>query len=272
MEQERFCVVGCGGLGSALIKGIVRNRGAASVAVVDRNPEKITAVEKELGETLESASQLEDIRGANVVVLAVKPFATAQLLKQAAPLFDSETLFVSVAAGVSLATLEVAAPGRPIARAMPNIGSSVGAGTTAVMLGAACNAPRDTRRLEEVFQVAGVLRFLADENQFHAVTALSGSGPAFVLMMLETMEDAGVKCGLKREDAAFFATGALDAALSLSRKTAIGPGALRAQITSPGGTTIAGLAALDQRGFRAAIFDAIDSAESRSRSMEEENS
>lgn len=271
MKQEKFCVIGCGGLGSALVKGIARNHQNASVAVVDRNPQKVSLVEKELGQSLESASTFHEIKNADVVVLAVKPHATAALLKAAAQHFDSDTLYVSVAAGVSLDVLQKAAPGASIARAMPNIGSSVGAGTTAVLLGDACLAQRDQRRLEDVFKVAGSLRFLDDEKQFHAVTALSGSGPAFVLLMLETMEDAGVKCGLKRENAAFFAAGALEAALALSRETDCGPGALRAQITSPGGTTIAGLAALDRGGFRAAILDAVDSAESRSRSMESEN-
>ncbi len=272
MKNEKYCVIGCGGLGSALVRGILRHNNDQDLIVIDRHPEKVQAVEEDLGMKISSSNSLDAAAGADVVIMAVKPYATTDLLGQLAKLAGAETLFISVAAGLGFAALEAAAPRAAIARTMPNIGSAVAAGTTAVMLSTAAKPKRDGARLESIFGAVGQTRVLSKESEFHSATALAGSGPAFVLMMIETMEDAGVRGGLSRKDAGFFARGAFRAAVELLESTGLEPGQLKAQITSPGGTTIAGLAALERGGFRGSILDGVDAAEDRSQEMEKENS
>jgi pyrroline-5-carboxylate reductase len=271
MKNEKYCVIGCGGLGGALVRGILRHDRDQGLVVIDRHPEKIQAIESELGIEISSSDSIEAAADADVVLMAVKPHATTGLLENLSKLAGADTLFISVAAGLGLGALEVAAPRAAIARTMPNIGSAVAAGTTAVMLSKRAQPKRDGARLESIFGAVGQTRFLSKESEFHSATALAGSGPAFVLMMMETMEDAGVRCGLSRKDAGFFARGAFRAAVELLESTGLEPGQLKAQITSPGGTTIAGLAALERGGFRGSILDGVDAAEDRSQEMEKEN-
>lgn len=261
-------LVGVGGLGGALARGLGW-RPDIDLVLSDLDVAKAEACIDAASRAQLAPSAEEAARDAEVVVLAVKPPHMAPLITSLSKVVKPTTLLVSCAAGVSLASLEKARGKAPLARVMPNVGASVGACTTAVVLGPGCEEARDYERLEQIFAVVGEVRRVKDEDHLHAITALSGSGPAFVLLALEAMEDAGVAAGLSRDDAAFFARGAFTAAAALAAKEEATPSALKSRVTSPGGTTIAGLGALERRAVRAAFWEAVEAATRRSRELSE---
>lgn len=263
----RVGLVGVGGLGGALLRGWAQ-REELDVVAVDRTRAKVEDASRGASHVSYSAEMEGGARGRDVVVLAVKPGHIVPALERLYAVAAPGTLFISCAAGVNLRALEDAAPGASIVRAMPNVGAAVGQCTTGFVLGSQCDAARDEERVKALFCAVGAVRSLASEAAIHAVTALSGSGPAFMLLALEAMEDAGVAAGLSRGDARFFARGALTAAAGLADGDAYQAAAIRAQITSPGGTTIAGLLTLERAAARAAFQDAVRAAAQRSREME----
>jgi pyrroline-5-carboxylate reductase len=252
----KVAILGVGGLGSALAHGLVGK--VEALALSDRHPEKLTPFS---GAALLTADPLEAARGADVVVLAVKPKATAELAAAISAAVAPGALLVSCAAGIPVSSLPGAA-----ARAMPSIGASRGASTTAVFLGPRCVPERDRPRVVEVFAAVGKVREVPDEAWLHAVTAVAASGPAFLLVAVEALVDAGVEAGLPRTDALAFAAGAIQAAAA-RLDDGVEPANLRALVTSPAGTTAAGLAALEKGAVRAAFLDAVRAAVARSKEL-----
>lgn len=263
----RVALIGCGGLGGALARGLGW-RPELDLTLADLNAEKAHALIDGASRARVAPSAEEAARDADIVVLAVKPHQMVAVMSAIGKTVGADALLVSCAAGLPLAAMEKARGKAALARAMPNVGASVGACTTAAVLGAGCEEQRDIDRLEAVFGVVGEMRVVRDEQNLHPITALSGSGPAFALLALEAMEDAGVAAGLSREDARFFARGAFSAAAALGQDTEVPPAAIRARITSPGGTTIAGLLKLEETGARAAFIAAVQAATRRSKEME----
>ena len=203
---------------------------------------------------------------AHVVVLATKPQSMPEVLVELAPRLGpgkAEPLIVSIAAGVSLETLQagLAGYGR-LVRVMPNTPCLVGAGASAYALGPNVR-PHDERLVRELLQAVGVAHRVA-ESALDAVTGLSGSGPAFVYSIIEALSDGGVRVGLPRDVATSLAAqtglGAAKMVLETGRHT----GELKDQVTSPGGTTIAGIHALERGGLRSALMDAVQAATARS--------
>jgi pyrroline-5-carboxylate reductase len=260
----KVTLIGCGGLGSALARGLSQAEGI-QLTVCDKHPEKGKAALAQ-GEGAFEPDLRKAATGADVVLVAVKPPAVPGVCVVVDGLVDREGLVVSLAAGLSLAVLAQSCRRAALARAMPNTGSSVGAGTTALVLGPRCEEPRDSERLLAIFGAVGQVRALVREDAMHAATAVAGSGPAFALLALEAMMDAGVAAGFSRNDASFFARGAFRAAVALADE-GVCPAELRARIASPGGTTIAGLGALEKAGARSAFWDAIMASIGRSREM-----
>jgi len=176
-------------------------------------------------------------------------------------------LWVSIAAGVPLATLAAALPpGAHIVRAMPNTPALVRSGATAFVAGAACSA-QDRALARALFEGVGLAWEAPSEALLDAVTGLSGSGPAYVFVFLEALSDAGVRMGLPRDAATALATQTVLGAAKLAQETGRHPAALKDQVTSPGGTTIAGLERLEAHGFRAAIHEAVAAATRRSKEL-----
>jgi pyrroline-5-carboxylate reductase len=264
----RVTLIGCGSLGSALARRLSHTDGI-ELTVCDRHPERVEAA---IGGTSAQAEPAPDkaIAFADVAVIAVKPPAVEALLRQLGTGIPDTCLVVSVAAGLPLARLQAAAPGRAVARTMPNTGASAGVSTTAYTLGDNCEKPRDDDRLRKVFEAVGEVLELRDESYMHQATALAGSGPAFLLLVLEAMTDAGIAGGLTRAEADQLARGALRAASTLADAQEAPPAELRARISSPGGTTIAGLGALEKGRARATFWDAVVVATARSRLMADE--
>jgi pyrroline-5-carboxylate reductase len=202
---------------------------------------------------------------ATVVVVAVKPADVAAALEACAPVLADGALVLSIAAGVTIDALESAAPGHAVVRAMPNTGALVGRGAAAISAGNLAAEP-DLELAERVLGAVGVV-VRVPEQQLDAVTGLSGSGPAYVFLVAEAMIEAGVLVGLPRETAGVLVRQTLLGAATLLGDGTESPESLRAGVTSPGGTTAAGLQVLEARGMRAAFLDAIEAATQRSRDL-----
>ena len=204
---------------------------------------------------------------APVLLLAIKPQifdrVIADLIKPV-----SAQLIISILAGVSIAQLERAFPDRAIVRAMPNTPATVGAGMTAIAAGQHVS-PQDLELATQIFQAVGQVVTVA-ESLMDAVTGLSGSGPAYVAIAIEALADGGVAAGLPREIANRLALQTVLGTAQLLNETSLHPAQLKDRVTSPGGTTIAGVAELERSGFRSALIEAVIAAAQRSQALGKE--
>jgi pyrroline-5-carboxylate reductase len=253
-------------MGAALLGGLIAaGHDAESLAVAEADPVRRHALEAEFAGVRVAPAAPWVVGDADVVLVAVKPPDVHGVLEAARPALGEHTLIVSIAAGVPLASLEIAAPGRPVVRAMPNTPALVREGVAAVAAGAhASEADVETacRILGAVGRVVVV-----PERQLDAVTGLSGSGPAYVFLVAEALIEAGVLNGLPRDVATQLAHGTIRGAGVMLTESGESAEALRAAVTSPGGTTAAGLRALEAAAVRAAILDAVTAATTRSREL-----
>jgi len=267
----KIAIIGCGNLGTSLARGLLRAKETGiELQVCDRGIAKTDRIVGEFPnrEVFATRDPREAARGAEVVVITVKPKDVHQCLQDLQESIGAETLIISCAAGIEVKAMEEAIGGKTaIARAMPNTALSVGAGTTGAFLGPNCVSERDEKRLKSVFGAISDVDIVPIEDSLHTVAALAASGPAFVLMMLEAMIDAGVRSGLSRRDAEFFAKGAFKGATALMLQSDLSASDLRAQITSPGGMTAQGLYSLEKGHFRATVMDAVEEASIRSEEL-----
>ncbi len=207
-------------------------------------------------------------RSTSAILLAIKPQIfpeVASLLNQALAKSPSKPLIISILAGVKLSQLESAFGQLPIIRAMPNTPATVGAGITALALGSQAS-DRDRQIARKLFESVGEVVEVA-ETLMDAVTGLSGSGPAYVAMMVEALADGGVIAGLPREISMQLALATIKGTVELLQTTKIHPAELKDRVTSPGGTTIAGVAALERGGLRSALIQAVQAATARSQEL-----
>lgn len=205
---------------------------------------------------------------ADVVVLATKPQVFDRVLPAVGAAVREEALVVSIAAGVSVAAIEANMPaGTRVVRTMPNTPALVDAGATAIAAGTHASED-DVALVKRVFDSVGVTVVL-DEYLLDAVTGLSGSGPAYIFLIIEALADAGVKVGLHRDSAQLLAAQTVLGAAKLLLETGEHPGRLKDMVTSPGGTAIAGLHTLEAGGLRTTLINAVESASHRSRELGE---
>lgn len=199
---------------------------------------------------------------AQLLLLAIKPQVFGQIARQIGSVVTSDCLILSILAGVSLTALESVFKQCPVLRIMPNTPAIVGAGMTAISAGTYVNKTH----LDTAHQLFGTVGEVVaiPESLMDAVTGLSGSGPAFVALVLEALTDGGVSVGLPRSTAAQLALQTLLGTATLVRETGLHPAQLKDQVTSPGGTTIAGVAALEKAGLRTALIQAVQAAHHRS--------
>ncbi|MDA0712553.1 MAG: pyrroline-5-carboxylate reductase [bacterium] len=264
----KIALIGCGSLGTSLALGLLRSKQINfDLSLCDHNQFKMDLIAGEFTDKKVQVSLFAKniAKDADIVILAVKPKDAKLTLTQIKDVLSPQTILVSCLAGISIEAIsQVIIKKIPIARAMPNTAVSVAGGTVGLLLGPNCQTERDEARLKEVFGVLGAVRTVKSEESLHAVTALSGSGPAFTLLFLESLIDAGVRAGLSRLEAEFFSKGALRAAMVLVDNVNLPPSELRAQITSPAGVTAEGLYVLERCSFRSAVMDAVKSAKQRS--------
>ncbi len=257
----RLQIIGGGRMGEALLGGLIAANWAPQELVV---VEALEARRAELAQRFADVVVADEPQPSEGVVVAVKPADVATAVSSAVGHGAERVL--SIAAGVTLATLQAAAgEGVPVVRAMPNTPALVGMGASAIAGG--LHAGRgDLAWAESVLGAVGKV-VQVSEPQLDAVTGLSGSGPAYVFLLAEALIDAGVLVGLPRDVAVELATQTLLGSATLLDQSTDGPEALRAAVTSPGGTTAAGLRALEAAGMRSAVLDAVEAATQRSREL-----
>lgn len=267
MKNRRIAFLGAGNMAEALIKGLLRAGIARpeDIVATGRRPERLEQVAKAFGVKV-TQDNVAAARDADIVVLAVKPQAMGKLLTQVASAIDNKKLVISVAAGVPIAALErKLGAGARIVRAMPNTPALVGAGACAVSGGEHATG-QDVDDALALFRAVGTA-VCVDEVLLDAVTGLSGSGPAYIFLVIEALSDAGVKVGLPRYTALELAAQTVLGSAKLLIETGTHPGSLKDQVTSPGGTAIAGLHTLEAGGLRTTLINAVEAATRRAKEL-----
>ncbi len=261
--RQKTVVFGIGAMGSALVKGWISSKMIA--------PSLITAVDVDAAKLKKMAIQLKikagldtakALKGAGLILLAVKPQQMKELLTQTGPRFPKEALVVSIAAGISTDQIEKGLPqGCPVVRVMPNTPALLGAGMAAVAAGSRAKDSHVKLVLELFSAVGRAVRVTQD--QMDLVTAVSGSGPAYIFHMVEAMTETAVKGGLSPDVAHQLVSQTIYGAARMILETGKTPEELRAQVTSPGGTTQAALTKMAEKGFKETVQAAIEAATQR---------
>jgi len=268
----RIAVLGAGNMGGALIGGIVNRLAPASqVIATARTSERAAELAAQYGIVATAGGNREASAQADLIVLAVKPGTLPKVVTEIRDALDERKILLSLAASVPITLIEkLAAKRMPIFRAMPNIPVVVKEGATAVAANSVCtNEHRQI--IEDIFRSVGVMVFV-EEEMMHAVTALSGSGPAYIYMVIEAMIAGGLKMGLSREISTRLAEQTVLGAAKLVRETGLHPAILRDQVITPGGVTISAIHELERHGLRSMHTSAIETAtrhsEERTRALE----
>jgi len=268
MEDITIAVLGCGAMGGALVCGWVASGVVLpkNLYLFDTNAAQAESLAASAPGATVCSSAKEAASGTNMVLLAVKPGIVAPLLASIAGDLSTETLIVSIAAGVSLATLENAAPQSPVIRVMPNTPALVGAGAAAFVRGSRATSDH-AQSVQELFASVGVCVEVANEALIDAVIGVAGSAPAYFYLIVEAITDGGVRAGLPRKDARLLAAQTMLGAAKMILETNTHPMALKDAVTTPGGTTIAALGVLESAGLRGTLMDAVQAAADRSKTM-----
>jgi pyrroline-5-carboxylate reductase len=266
---KKLGFIGAGNMAEALIRGLLQSGTAepGEVWASDRRQDHLAELSKRYG--IQTTDNLTLTKECDIIVLSVKPQIMDKVLREIGPVATHDKLFISVAAGVPLEAIErrLHPPSR-IIRTMPNTPALVGAGATALAAGEHAT-PDDLKAAEGIFNSVGKTVVL-DEAQLDAVTGLSGSGPAYVFLIIEALSDAGVKVGLSRYNAMALAAQTVLGSAKLLLDTGEHPGVLKDRVTSPGGTAIAGLHTLEAGGLRTTLINAVEAATSRSKELGED--
>jgi len=250
--------IGSGNMGGALATAASKAIDPKQIAVSDHDSKKAEALAEKLGAV--SCDNAEIIKEAKYIFLGVKPQMLKKLFKEIAPLLaerKDEFILVSMAAGTSIAEIEaMAGKSYPIIRIMPNTPASIGKG---IILYCPSTESVDTNEFCSVMAMAGTLDEIP-ENLIDAASCVTGCSPAWIYMFIEALADGGVKCGLPRQKALSYACDALIGSAELVKQSGKHPGQLKDEVTSPGGTTIAGVHALEKKSFRGTVMDAVNAS------------
>jgi len=255
--------IGSGKMATALAAGLINSKftTAAKVCASDVYPAAVESFKAATG-ACGAASNLDVVKASQVVVLAVKPQQMASVLAEIAPAITDQHLVISIAAGIKLAAIvEKLGATRRVVRVMPNTPCLVGASASGFAIGGGATN-EDAQQVESLLKTVGI-SYRVEERLLDAVTGLSGSGPAYVYAIIEALSDGGVRVGLPREVATKLAAQTLLGAAKMVLETNEHPGALKDAVTSPGGTTIAGLHALEQGSLRGTLMNAVVAATQR---------
>ncbi|MBC7976100.1 MAG: pyrroline-5-carboxylate reductase [Myxococcales bacterium] len=267
LANQSIGFIGAGNMAEALIRGLVRGGHVAADRITASGPrrERLEQLAKSYGVAITTDNRAL-ARGAGLVVLSVKPQILDKVLREVGDQLKPGTLVVSIAAGVDTETIESAvADGVRVVRAMPNTPALVGAGATAIAPGSHASEA-DLATAKAMFDAVGITVVL-DESHLDAVTGLSGSGPAYIFLILEALSDAGVKVGLARRNAQLLAAQTVMGSAKMLLETDEHVGRLKDMVTSPGGTAIAGLHTLEQGGLRTTLINAVETATKRAKEL-----
>ncbi|HEY8464521.1 MAG TPA: pyrroline-5-carboxylate reductase [Bacillota bacterium] len=261
--MERLGIIGAGAMGAAIIKGLITKEylKPQQLLLVETDPAKISYFEAHY-QVGAKATYTELAACCDTIILAVKPHIQPIVAETLGPAVGSRHLLVSIAAGITVSTLDSWYPYSRVIRVMPNTPLQIGHGMSVVCPGKTASAA-DITTVVNLFSVLGKVIQLP-ESLFDAATAISGSGPAYVYYLVEAMIDAGVLLGLSRKDAELMVTETFSGAIALLQQTGEHPAKLRNEVTSPGGTTAAALFEFEKNAVAGIIMEALKAAAVRS--------
>lgn len=266
MMNYKIGFIGGGAMGKAIIAGTIAGNVVArdAIYVSDLNADNIEILSKQYGVNafLGDDSFVADM---DLLVLAIKPQVAAKVMEQLKGKVSAKTTVASIVAGFQLEKIEAAFPDNAVIRVMPNTPMAVSAGMSAYALGSKAK-PENAEMLVKMLSACGKA-VEVNESQMDAVTGLSGSAPAFAFLMIDALSDGGVAAGLPRKTATMLAAQTMFGAAKMVLETGRHPDDLRDQVTSPAGTTIAGVRVMEQQGVRAALIDAVIAAAERSKEL-----
>jgi pyrroline-5-carboxylate reductase len=268
--DNKLCFLGSGNMGEALVSGLVQSGSAQpeNIICTDVREERLAELRGRYG-VRTMKSNLEAVAESEVVIYAVKPQLMAEVLRETADLLDMSKVIISIAAGVPLRAIEgLLHKELRLIRVMPNIAAAVKESATALSAGKHARK-EDVELAMAIFSSVGKAVFLHENYLMDAITGLSGSGPAYIFIIVDALADAGVKMGLSRKDAQFLAAQTVLGAAKMLMETGEHPGQLKDRVTSPGGTAIAGIHTLEKGGLRTTLINAVEAATHRSKELGE---
>jgi pyrroline-5-carboxylate reductase len=270
LNDKKIAIIGTGNMGEALISGLIVSGSSKpkNIICTDVRESKLDEIKKEYG-VRTTTNNVEAAEVSDIIVYAVKPQIIAAVLKETADILDMSKLVISIAAGVPMPAIESCLnKDLRLIRVMPNIAAFVKEAASAIAAGGHAT-DEDIELAMEIFNSIGKSIFLKENYLMDAITGLSGSGPAYIFLIVDALSDAGVKMGLSREEALFLSTQTVLGAAKLLMETREHPGQLKDKVTSPGGTAIAGLATLEEGGLRTTLIHAVEAATNRSKELGE---
>jgi pyrroline-5-carboxylate reductase len=270
LVDMKLCFIGCGNMGEALVSGLVQSGSARpeNITCTDIREERLQELSSRYG-VRTTSKNIDAAQQSQVVIYAVKPQLMAEVLKETAAELDLSKLVISIAAGVPLRAIEsLLQKELRLIRVMPNIAASVKESATAISAGKHARK-EDIELAMAIFNSVGRAVFLRENYLMDAITGLSGSGPAYLFIIVDALADAGVKMGLSRKDAQFLAAQTVLGAAKMLMETGEHPGQLKDRVTSPGGTAIAGIHTLEKGGLRTTLINAVEAATQRSKELGE---
>ena len=264
MAEQRIAIIGGGRIGEALLSGLLSS-GWGDIVVTSRREDRVAEL-RERYDVEATTSNPDAVKGAALVVLAVKPQDIEALLAEIGALVSAEQTVLTVAAAIPTAYIEAhIADGVPVVRAMPNSPSTVHEGMAGLAAGSHAGEPQLALAEEALSHLGRVVR--VPESAMDAITAVSGSGPAYFALLAEAMIEAGILLGLSREISTTLVVQTMLGTAKQLRDEKMHPVELRESVTSPGGTTIAAIRELEQAGVRAAFLNAIQAAMTRAQEL-----
>jgi pyrroline-5-carboxylate reductase len=270
LNDKKIAFIGAGNMGEAIISGLIVSGSSKpeNIICTDVRESRLDEIKSEYGVRV-TVNNIEAVEASDIIVYAVKPQIIATVLEETADKLDMSKLVISIAAGVPMPAIESCLnKDLRLIRVMPNIAAAVKEAASAIAAGGHAT-DEDVDLAMEIFNSIGKSVFLKENYLMDAVTGLSGSGPAYIFLIVDALADAGVKMGLSREDALFLSTQTVLGAAKLLMETREHPGQLKDKVTSPGGTAIAGLAMLEEGGLRTTLIRAVEAATHRSKELGE---
>ena len=269
LDGKKIGFIGAGNMGGAIVRGLIQSGRVNKDAIIvgDVNKDRLREISETCGvKTADSNISLTE--KTDIVVVGVKPYNLDALLDEISVASRPGQIFISIIAGAAVEKFSSKLhPASGVIRVMPNTPACVLAGAAAFYSTGANVSPEDMARAVAIFECTGRAVIIRDEALMDAVTGLSGSGPAYVFLAIEALADAGVQLGIAREEASLLAAQTVYGAAKMLLETGRSPGELKDMVTTPGGTTAAGLRMLEKGNFRSAIMDAVEAAARRSREL-----
>ena len=269
LKEKKIGIIGTGNMGEALIDGLLHSRSSVPENIIcsDVKKEKLKTVREKYGITSKTNNP-DVVKASDIIIYAIKPQIMTKILKETADFLDSSKIIISIAAGVPLSAIESCLNKElRLVRVMPNIAAFVREGASAIAPGRH-TSEGDLKIAKAIFDSVGK-SVIIEESLMDAITGLSGSGPAYIFLIVDALADAGVKMGIARDDALFLSSQTVLGAAKLLMDTKEHPGKLKDKVTSPGGTAIVGLHTLEEGGLRTTLINAVEAATNRAKELGE---